>query len=95
MKNETLRIVIAEDDPAHAAAVQRGLQRYFPNARIEQVTGIHAFRDSVAFKPPEIALMDMNLSNGNSIELLSAFAGDMSFPVFSQPFPGRCTMSSM
>ena len=81
MKNEVLHILIAEDDIAHAAAVQRNLQSYFPDALIKCVTGAGAFREQIALDTPQIALLDMYLADGNGIELLSSFSGDTPFPV--------------
>jgi len=49
MKNEVLRILIVEDDSAHATAVQRSLQSYFPGALIEKIRSQEVLCESELF----------------------------------------------
>ena len=81
MNRNNLAILIAEDDPGHVAALQRCLEKTFPDAAITVVTSIREYREQTGISKPSIALLDLNLSDGRSIELLSAYDGDAAFPV--------------
>jgi len=76
-----LHILIAEDEPGHSALIRRGLEKSFPDASIEVVTSIREFRKSVAASKPSIAILDLNLSDGCSIDLLTSPAPEVPFPV--------------
>lgn len=80
MNRKNMDILVAEDDQAHAAAIQRSLEKAFPDADITVVTSIREYRECTALSTPSIALLDLNLSDGRSIDLLSAPDGDVVFP---------------
>lgn len=80
MNRKNLDILVAEDDLAHAAAIRRCLEKAFPDAAITVVTSIREYRERTALSTPSIALLDLNLSDGRSIDLLSAPDGDVFFP---------------
>ncbi len=75
-----LDILIAEDDPGHAAAIRRSIEKTYPNAIISVVMSIKAYREHIAVTIPTIVIMDLNLSDGSSIDLLAASAGEAAFP---------------
>ncbi len=75
-----LRILIAEDEPAHAEAIRRALEASGMAADILMVGTLREFRDSVAARPPDIALMDLNLPDGRAVDVLTA-------PPEAGPFP--------
>lgn len=72
MKTGPLNILIAEDDPGHSAAIRRSLERTFPDATMAVVTSIRDYHDYIASTIPSIAIMDLNLSDGSTIDLLTA-----------------------
>ena len=81
MNSTDLHILIAEDELSHAVIFRRRLEKEFPKARIEVVTSLHEFRKSIAVATPSIALVDLNLTDGCTLDLLTPAAGAHSFPV--------------
>ncbi|HXE98376.1 MAG TPA: ATP-binding protein [Dongiaceae bacterium] len=80
MRMGTLDILIAEDDPGHATAIRRSLEKTYPDASISVVASIREYLNHIALKIPSIAILDLNLSDGCSIDLLNTSAGDAAFP---------------
>jgi len=76
-----LHILIAEDEISHAVIIRRRLEKEYPDARIEVVTSIHAYRNSIAVATPTIALLDLNLADGSTLDMLTALAVAPPFPV--------------
>ncbi|MDD2855225.1 MAG: ATP-binding protein [Desulfuromonadaceae bacterium] len=76
-----LNILIAEDDSAHSMALSRNLERKFPNAAITVVTTIHDYSEYIASSIPSVAIVDLNLSDGCTINLLNSPENVASFPV--------------
>ncbi len=81
MNTTALDILIAEDDVGHAAAIRRSLENTYPDAVISVVTSIREYREYIARSIPSIAILDLNLSDGRTIDLLSAPAVDATFPM--------------
>ena len=81
MNSSDLHILIAEDELSHAVVLRRRLEREFPDARIEVVTSIRDYQNSIAAALPTIALLDLNLSDGSSLDMLKASAAPPTFPV--------------
>lgn len=75
-----LDILIAEDDPGHAAAIRRSLEKTYPDTTISVVTSIREYREHIAGFMPSIAILDLNLSDGRSIDLLTTPASEAPFP---------------
>jgi signal transduction histidine kinase len=80
MNSEPLNILIAEDDPGHVAAIRRSLEKTYPDAAISVVSSVREYREYIASSIPSIAILDLNLRDGCSIELLNASAEEASFP---------------
>lgn len=76
-----LHILIVEDDLSHSTLIQRRLEKKYPTARIQVVGCIEAYRDSIATALPTVAIIDLNLPDGRTLDLLTAPAGDALFPV--------------
>jgi DNA-binding NtrC family response regulator len=76
-----LHIVIAEDEQSHAVIMRRRLEREYPDARIEVVTSIRDYRNSIAVATPTIALLDLNLTDGCTLDMLTALGAAPTFPV--------------
>jgi DNA-binding NtrC family response regulator len=76
-----LHILIAEDELSHAVIIRRRLEKEYPNARIEVVTSIHDYRNSIVAATPSIVLMDLNLTDGCTLDLLKASSVALPFPV--------------
>jgi len=81
LNSSDLHILIAEDEISHGVVLRRRLEREFPDARIEVVTSIRDYQNSIAAALPTIALLDLNLSDGSSLDMLKASAAPPTFPV--------------
>ena len=81
MNNADLHILIAEDEITHAIAMRRMLEKRYPDARIEVVDSVSEYRNSIAAARPSIALLDLNLTDGCTLDLLTAPAAAPAFPV--------------
>ena len=80
MKVPRMRIMIVDDEPAHAEAIRRALENSGAAAGIQMAGTLREFRKAVADNPPDIALVDLNLPDGRALEVLSS-------PPESGPFP--------
>ncbi len=81
MDNSNLHILIAEDEITHAVALRRMLEKGYPGAFITVVPSLREFKASVAAKTPSIVLLDLNLVDGNSLEMLKELPAPPGFPV--------------
>jgi signal transduction histidine kinase len=80
MAKDRFQILVAEDDVSHAAAIRRSLEKGYPTADISIVKSIREFQSAVAESVPAIALIDLHLSDGQSLGLLTS-VDDALFPV--------------
>jgi len=80
MGKPPLRLLIVEDEVAHAAAIQRAFQTDEPETQIEVVGTLREFHQHSADHPPDLALLDLNLPDGRAVEILSS-------PPEAGPFP--------
>jgi len=81
MSDVALYILVAEDEISHATAIRRRLEKDYPDARIEIVASLREYRECIAAARPTIAIMDLNLPDGRSLDLLTSSAGEVLFPV--------------
>ncbi len=81
MDNSNLHILIAEDEITHAVALRRMLEKGYPGAYITVVPSLREFKASIASKIPSIALLDLNLIDGNSLDMLKELPAPPAFPV--------------
>jgi signal transduction histidine kinase/DNA-binding response OmpR family regulator len=75
-----MRILIVEDEPAHAEAIRRAFKAAEPDIEIVVAASLKEFRSSVAERLPDIAIMDMNLPDGRAIEVLTHPPENGDFP---------------
>ena len=80
MAIQPLRILIIEDEPAHAAAIGRSLD-VMVGAELRVMTSLQEFRDEAVAWNPDIALMDLNLPGGQVLEVLGDPTDARTFPV--------------
>ncbi len=73
-------ILLVEDDPAHAAAIQRAVEAGGSESEVKVVGTLREFRRSSVDRPPNIAVMDLNLPDGRATEVLTC-------PPEAGPFP--------
>ena len=74
-------VLLVEDEPAHAEAIRRAFAEpaRAPSSRCVVVT-LREYREAVDARPPDIALVDLNLPDGRAIEVLTS-------PAEAEPFP--------
>ena len=72
MNSTPLYILIAEDELSHAVILRRRLEKEYPDARIEVVASIREYQNSVAAALPSIALVDLNLTDGCTLDMLKS-----------------------
>ena len=73
-------ILLVEDDPAYAAAIQRAVEASGSESEVKVVGTLREFRHSIADHLPAIAVMDLNLPDGRATEVLTQ-------PPEAGPFP--------
>lgn len=81
MNSTHLHILIAEDELSHAAILRRRLEKEYPDARIEVVASIREYQNSIASATPSIALVDLNLTDGCTLDMLKSSAAPPPFPL--------------
>ncbi len=74
------RILIVEDDPAHAEAILRSLERAGMAADVRVTDTLKTYREALAASAPDIVLLDLNLPDGRAVEALTS-------PPETGPFP--------
>lgn len=80
MKGHALQVLLVEDEPAHAEAVLRALRASDLDAEVHVVGTLREFREAVAIRPPDIALMDLALPDGRALEALDSRPDAWRFP---------------
>ncbi len=73
-------ILLAEDEPAHVEALRRHLQDDNRNILLRVAGSLREYREAVAARRPDIALLDLNLPDGRAEEVLVS-------PPEAGPFP--------
>ena len=73
-------ILLVEDDPAHAAAIQRAVEASGSEFEVKVVGTLQEFRQSTG-RPPNIAVMDLNLPDGRATEVLTYPPEAGQFPI--------------
>jgi len=81
MSNAALRIVIVEDEPAHAEAIRRAFEKAGMGGDISVAGTLEEYRESIVSRPPDVALMDLNLPDGRAVEVLGLPPEDGPFPI--------------
>jgi PAS domain S-box-containing protein len=74
-------ILIAEDEPAHAEAIERAFETAGVKAEFQVVGALKEYRQAVAARTPDLALVDVNLPDGKAMEVLTWPPEAGSFPV--------------
>jgi PAS domain S-box-containing protein len=74
-------ILLVEDDPAHAAAIQRAVEASGSESEVKVVGTLREFRHSIADHLPAIAVMDLNLPDGRATEVLTQPPEAGQFPI--------------
>ena len=70
-----------ENDPAHAVAIQRAVEASGSESEVKVVGTLREFRQSSVERPPNIAVMDLNLPDGRATEVLTYPPEAGQFPI--------------
>ncbi len=70
MDANRLRILIVEDEAAHAEAIRRAFETAGAEAEVQVAGTLREYRAQVAASTPDIALVDLNLPDGCAVEIL-------------------------
>ncbi len=80
MSVPSIRILVVEDEPSHAAAIERSLEAM--EGAVLKVTGtLRGYLDESATSPPDLVLLDLNLPDGSALEVLPDPEGTRPFPL--------------
>lgn len=80
MDNLKLRVLIVDDEPAHAEAIKRALLTSGRIKEIRMTGSLRGYREIIKDFVPDIAMLDLNLPDGRAVEVLTA-------PAEAAPFP--------
>jgi PAS domain S-box-containing protein len=80
-KHKPMLVLLVEDDPAHAAAIQRSVEASGSESEVKVVGTLREFRQSSVERPPNIAVMDLNLPDGRATEVLTYPPEAGQFPI--------------
>ncbi|MBN1940085.1 MAG: PAS domain-containing protein [Candidatus Aminicenantes bacterium] len=83
-----LRILLGEDDPGRTGAIREAFRDSKSNAEIETVGSLGEFRVLAAARPPDIAILDADLSGGEALTVLRAPPEAGPFPILVVSGPG-------
>jgi DNA-binding response OmpR family regulator len=79
-QGEPIRILLLEDDPAHAEAVQRAFLDSGMKTVVQVAWTLWEYKALAAAQPPDIAIVDLDLPDGNAVHVLTS-------PPEAGPFP--------
>ena len=79
MTAKNIKVLLLEDDSAHAEAIRRALKdtRY----KVRVAGTLREYHDNLAADTPDIALLDMFLPDGGAMEVLSSHQQANTFPL--------------
>ena len=81
MGKPPLRLLLVEDEVAHAAAIQHAFEDGETETQIEMMRTLEEFRRHSAARPPDLALLDLNLPDGKAVEVLTSPPEAGQFPI--------------
>jgi PAS domain S-box-containing protein len=74
------RILLVEDEAAHAAAIVRSLEA-MPGASLLVLGSLREYQEQAVAWGPDLALVDLNLPDGRAMEILPDPSRSRSFPI--------------
>lgn len=81
MTADQLRVLLVEDAEPHVEAVRRAFEKAAVTVDIRVASSLREYREAVAAGVPDVALMDLNLPDGRSMDLLTWPPEDGLFPI--------------
>ena len=80
MVAKDINVMLLENDASHVEAIRCALQSSNGHFKVQVACSLREYRDSVTAGPPDIALLNMVMPDGRSLELVSS-------PSEANPFP--------
>jgi PAS domain S-box-containing protein len=80
-QGEAIRILLLEDDPAHAEAVQRAFLDSGMKAVVHWAKNLGDYQALAAAHTPDIAVVDLHLPDGNAVHVLTSSPEAGLFPI--------------
>jgi len=80
MADTVIKVVLVEDDPAHAEAIRRTLEST-PNFAVHVAGSIREYRECAPVYQPDIVIMDLNLPDGRSTDVLKESLDGGRYPI--------------
>ena len=74
-------LLILEDDPGHIEAILRAFESAENPPDIRVASNLREFCEMVEVAPPDIALLDLNLPDGDKQEALCLLSENSPFPM--------------
>jgi DNA-binding NtrC family response regulator len=81
MDIKQIQVLLLEDEAAHIEAIRRALESAANLFSVHVVTSIKKYHQLIEVSPPDIALLDMVLPDGNALDLLSSAQEPVVFPM--------------
>ena len=81
MSTAPLSLIVLEDETSHVNAICRAFEDADPPVDVRVASSLLEYCEMVAARPPDIALLDLNLPDGNKMEALSLLSKSNPFPV--------------
>jgi signal transduction histidine kinase/DNA-binding response OmpR family regulator len=78
---DTLSILVVEDERAHVDAIERAFRSSGVDASMQVAGSLREFREAVDSVLPDIAILDLNLPDGQALEALTSPSENAQFPM--------------
>ncbi len=76
-----INILIAEDDAAHVRFIQHSLAKAEDQFEVRVASELQSCRREITRRPPDVLLLDLNLPDGNAIDLLKELGAETLYPI--------------
>jgi signal transduction histidine kinase len=76
-----LRVLVVDDEEAHAEALRRSLVTRYPEIEVRICATLASFRQAAAEQVPDIALVDLLLPDGQAVDVLAEGEETHPFPI--------------
>ena len=81
MSDATVRILLVEDEDAHAELIRRAFEAFPRRVDLHRARSLEDARSELATRPPDLVISDLRLPDGDGIELLPQEKGVSPYPV--------------
>ncbi len=81
MSGATVRILLVEDEDAHAELIRRAFEAFPRRVDLHQARSLEDARSEMSRRPPDLVISDLRLPDGDGIELLPEEKGISTYPV--------------